>query len=292
MISRQASSQKWGASFFGKSSRSFAARVPVAGALRQFPQLSGINTISPYAAPLGFSHYHSLQITLDRQLRKGLTIYANYVWSKVLSNTESSFLGDNAGPLDYYNLRLEKAPASFDLPHMIKAYFQWDIPVGKGRALPLPHRVLDAVLGGWSLSGILNYYSGGPLGFGGASNPMPNGWNGGQRPNVAAGPMKNASFDSSRFNFRQHRGAGEHLRKQSAVLGPASSDAGQCRCPLRADSRLPDAQRGFRPAQELSLAGALALPDPGRVPQRVQSPHAGRHQHRRQKPLVRASDQR
>jgi hypothetical protein len=84
---------------------------------------------------------------------------------------------------------------------MIKAYFQWDIPVGKGRALPLPHRVLDAVLGGWSLSGILNYYSGGPLGFGGASNPMPNGWNGGQRPNVAAGPMKNASFDSSRFNF-------------------------------------------------------------------------------------------
>jgi len=176
-------------------------RGTVAGALRQFPQLSGINTISPYAAPLGFSHYHSLQITLDRQLRKGLTIYANYVWSKVLSNTESSFLGDNAGPLDYYNLRLEKAPASFDLPHMIKAYFQWDIPVGKGRALPLPHRVLDAVLGGWSLSGILNYNSGGPLGFGGASNPMPNGWNGGQRPNVAAGPMKNASFDSSRFNF-------------------------------------------------------------------------------------------
>ena len=51
-----------GASLFGKSSRSFAARVPVAGALRQFPQLSGINTISPYAAPLGFSHYHSLQM--------------------------------------------------------------------------------------------------------------------------------------------------------------------------------------------------------------------------------------
>jgi len=55
------------ASFFGKSSRSFAARVPVAGALRQFPQLSGINTISPYAAPLGFSHYHSLQMP-NRQL--------------------------------------------------------------------------------------------------------------------------------------------------------------------------------------------------------------------------------
>jgi len=176
-------------------------RGTVAGALRQFPQLSGINTISPYAAPLGFSHFHSLQITLDRQLRKGISVYANYVWSKVLSNTESSFMGDNAGPLDYYNLRVEKAPASFDLPHMVKAYFQWEIPVGKGRAVALPSRVLDGILGGWSLSGILNYWSGGPLGFGGASNPMPNGWNGGQRPNVMPGPMKAASFDSSRFNF-------------------------------------------------------------------------------------------
>ncbi|MBI4874047.1 MAG: TonB-dependent receptor, partial [Acidobacteria bacterium] len=123
-------------------------RGTVAGALRQFPQLSGTTTFGPYGAPLGFANYHSLQVILDKQFGKGLSGYANYVYSKVLSNTESSFVGDNAGPLDYYNLRLEKAPATFDLPHMFKAYLQYEVPFGKGRAFSTSWRVVDAVLGG------------------------------------------------------------------------------------------------------------------------------------------------
>ncbi len=177
----------------------------VAGALREFPQLQGLATVSPYAAPLGFSTYHSLQVTVDKQLASGVSLYANYVWSKTLSNTESSVPGDNPGPLDYYNLRLEKTPASFDLPHMFKAYGQWDLPVGKSRKWAPGSRWLDAVIGGWSWSAIVNYYSGGPMGFGGASSPMPNGWNGGQRPNVAAGALGVSGFRKGNFNFADIR---------------------------------------------------------------------------------------
>ena len=181
----------------------FAAyRGTVAGALRQFPQLPGVGTFTAYGAPLGFSHYHSLQVTLDKRFSKGLSVYLNYVRSKVLSNTLSSFLGDNAGPLDYYNLALEKAPASFDQPNAFKAFAQYELPFGHGRAFGagLP-KVVDAVLGGWSVSAILNYASGSPLDFSGASSPMPNGWNGGQRINAAAGDMKAAGFDKSNFNL-------------------------------------------------------------------------------------------
>jgi hypothetical protein len=177
-------------------------RGTVAGALREFPQLLGTGTFTSYGAPLGFSTYHSLQVTLDKRFSKGFSVYGNYVWSKVMSNTASSFMGENAGPLDYYNLSLEKAPAPFDQPHALKAYVQYDLPFGHGRALgsSLP-KVVDAVVGGWALSCIVNYASGAPLEFSGASSPMPNGWNGGQRINAAAGEMKASSFAKANFNL-------------------------------------------------------------------------------------------
>ena len=110
-------------------------------------------------------------------------------------------MGDNGGPMDYYNLKLEKAPATFDQPHMFKAFLQYELPFGKGRTFSTSWKVVDAVFGGWGISGIFNYFSGGPLGFGGASSPLPSGWNGGQRPNIAAGNMKVDNYDQGAFNF-------------------------------------------------------------------------------------------
>jgi hypothetical protein len=174
----------------------------VAGALRQFPQLQGTGTFGSYGVPLGMANYHSLQILVDQQMWHGLALYANYVFSKALSNTVSSFSGDNSGPLDYYNLKLEKAPLTYDYPHMFKGMVQYELPFGKGRAyLSGSPGWVKAIAGGWQFSAIMNYFSGGPMGFGGASSPMPSGWNGGQRPNVASGNMKNSSYNRDIFNF-------------------------------------------------------------------------------------------
>src|SRR5204863_7767781 len=85
----------------------------VASALRPFPQVQGNQTVQNYGAPIGFSTYHSLQITLNREYANGLTLYSNYVFSKTLSNVDSSLIGDNDGPLDYYNLKLEKTIAEY-----------------------------------------------------------------------------------------------------------------------------------------------------------------------------------
>src|SRR5205823_12111960 len=41
----------------------------------------------------------------------------------------SSLVGDNANrPLDYYNLKLEKAVSEYDVPHMFKAYVDYELP--------------------------------------------------------------------------------------------------------------------------------------------------------------------
>ena len=39
------------------------------------------------------------------------------------------------GPLDYYNLALEKAPVSYNQPQVFKAYVNYQLPLGRGRAL-------------------------------------------------------------------------------------------------------------------------------------------------------------
>lgn len=174
----------------------------VASALRPYPQVQGTQTIQVYGSPLGFSTYHALQVVLNREYSNGLTLYTNYVWSRTMSNAESSLINDNdPRPLDYYNLRLEKFVAQFDRPHMFKTYASYDIPMGRGkRMLGNMPAVANAILGGWNLAAILNYYSGEPLEFTGSG--AGSGWNGAvNRLNIAPGALRRDGYDRSRFDL-------------------------------------------------------------------------------------------
>jgi hypothetical protein len=155
----------------------------VNSALRQFPQLRANDTVVNIGGIDGFGTYHSLNVIVNRQMFQGLSVYGNWVWSKTINN-----MGN--GVMDYYNRAIEKAIASNDVPHFVKIFAEYRLPFGRGRAIGgnMP-RVLDAVLGGWYVSGIGNYGSGRPIGFSGASSI--NGWNGGSnRVNVAPGALR------------------------------------------------------------------------------------------------------
>jgi hypothetical protein len=186
----------------------------VASALRLHPQVQGNQTVQVYGAPLGFSTYHAMQIVVNREYANGLTIYSNYVWSKSMNNIESSLIGDNdARPLDYYNLRLEKTIGQNDRPHMFKSYISYDIPFARGKGLR------NKLIGGWNLAGILNYYSGEPLEFTAAS-PV-GGWNGAvNRLNVAPGELKANGFQQSAFNLAEVRSASNTYLNKSAFSDP------------------------------------------------------------------------
>ena len=175
----------------------------VASSLRQYPQVQGNQTINVYGSPLGFSTYHGMQVVLNREFSKGLTVYTNYTWSKNLTNTESSLIGDNGSrPLDYYNLKLEKAVADYDSTHVFKAFASYDLPVGRGKAIATNSgRIMNTLAGGWNVAAILNYASGTPLSFPGSA-ALSGGWNGAtNRANVAAGDLRAAGYDKSKFDF-------------------------------------------------------------------------------------------
>jgi hypothetical protein len=191
----------------------------VASALRQYPQVQGNSTISAAGAPLGFSTYNSLQVAVNKSVSKGFSFYGNYVWSRAIGNTNSSMV-------DYYNARLEKSAVSWDIPHVVKAYVNYELPFGKGMAL-LNHApaLVNTLVNGWAVSCIMNYRSGQPLGFSGASSPYSS-WNGGQRPNVAAGDLKASTFDYSNFDYAHPNSIANTYVNKALVSDPAAFTLG------------------------------------------------------------------
>jgi len=163
----------------------------VDSALRQWPQLRANSTVGITSPFDGMSTYNSLNVVVSRQFYQGLYAYASYVWSKAMNNT-------NGAGVDYYNRALDKGIASFDVPNAFKMFWQYNVPLGRGRAFgsTMP-KALDWVVGGWEVSEIANYLSGMPLGFSGAGGIA--GWNGGTPlMNVAPGQIQ---FTPDRGSF-------------------------------------------------------------------------------------------
>ena len=139
------------------------------GTLGQYYQANGLNGTTnffPNPSVLGANYtsngadstYNSLQLDARHRYSHGLSLQANYTYSKVLSNT----LGDtqtNFEPfLDNANPQAERAPAPFDLRHIFKANGVYDIPAGPGHRFN--PKYLGRVIGGWSMGSILTWQSG------------------------------------------------------------------------------------------------------------------------------------
>jgi len=113
-----------------------------------------------------FSNYNALQAEVRRRMSKGLMLQANYTFSKAISDSSAI---NNQSTLESYrtfrNVRLDRVRPPFDQTHRFIGNFIYELPFGAGRrwlngAVP----VLGKVIEGWSLGGIMNWQTGGPLG--------------------------------------------------------------------------------------------------------------------------------
>ena len=107
-------------------------------------------------------------------------LYGAYTFSKLIGNSGDLIQqGASVAQQDTYDRTKYKSISSADRTHVIKASMVWYLPMGKGRALlGNANRVVNAIVGDWELSAILNYTSGAPL-TAPASRTTPVGWNGG-----------------------------------------------------------------------------------------------------------------
>ena len=120
---------------FSAFTKVFGSGATVAQALRPYPQYALIDTISGGGDRLGHSTYHSMEVKLSRRYSAGLTLQASYVLSKALTDSDNySSTPTSIDPA--YNLRLEKSIAGFDQTHQVKLSYVYELPFGKGKAIP------------------------------------------------------------------------------------------------------------------------------------------------------------
>lgn len=121
----------------------------------------------------GFSAYHGLLITLQKNLSRGLQFDLNYTWAHSIDNV--SLIANNGASggygfiCDVQQMRACRGSSDFDLTHNVSADFDYSLPFGKGKALVTNGPFwLNEIIGGWDLSGITRWHSG--LAFSALSN--------------------------------------------------------------------------------------------------------------------------
>jgi len=115
--------------------------------------------------------YHSLQIEIRRRFSQGLYFQANYTFSKNLTNSIGSANSPASGQslfepyLDNNNEDLDYTRADFDQTHVFNFNGVYQLPFGQGKMFMNQGGWVDQVFGGWELSGIVQWSSGGPITF-------------------------------------------------------------------------------------------------------------------------------
>jgi len=114
------------------------------------------------------SHYHSLQVSLRKQLTKGLMIQSAYTWSKAINMTDEdgwASVGWNWGPAFYRN----RATAGFDRTQVLQTGWVYELPFGKGKQWA-NSGVISHIVGGWAVNGVMANYTGTPFTIGSSNN--------------------------------------------------------------------------------------------------------------------------
>lgn len=101
------------------------------------------------------SNYHSLQISGQHRFTGASQVNVAYTWAKNLTDNQND---RSAAPQDSSNTKLEKARAALDRRHIFTANYVYELPFFRG-----DNNLLEKVLGGFEVSGIVTYQTGLPF---------------------------------------------------------------------------------------------------------------------------------
>src|SRR5580700_8498269 len=111
------------------------------------------------------ANYHSLQVSGEKRMSHGLTILANYTYSKSMDDLPfgEGVAGFDTGysvlPLtDPNRHRFDYGPSAFDHTHVFTGSYVWQLP-----SLSNSNRFVRHVLGDWQLGGIVSAATGRPI---------------------------------------------------------------------------------------------------------------------------------
>jgi hypothetical protein len=141
----------------------FPLNQNVRQSLRPFSQFN--TSINPSSAPLGKTWYDALQVTVTKRYSHGLTLNANYTFSKTLDLMSSP---------DVFNRSLGKDLAGSDRPHQFRLSADYIVPRIPESVPVLGNKIVALLLSDWGIGWYMQYQSAGALGrpANGATQPI------------------------------------------------------------------------------------------------------------------------
>jgi hypothetical protein len=130
---------------------------------------------------IGSAAYNALQVTVRKHIAHGVQFDFNYTYSKSIdissdANRINAFGGLGGQVINSWNPKGLRAVSDFDLTHQINANWIVELPFGKGRWIGRDaHGAVDALIGGWQLTGLARWTSGFPIGVGNGAQ-WPTNW--------------------------------------------------------------------------------------------------------------------
>ena len=126
-----------------------------------FPQTSSIYTQST----TGSSNYNALQVSVRQALKYGLEYDVNYTYAKSIDEgSDPERNGVSGSPvINTFSPHQWYAPSDFDVRHNITANYTAPLPFGKGAPFLNQNRILNQIIGGFQLNGLVHYSTGFPF---------------------------------------------------------------------------------------------------------------------------------
>jgi hypothetical protein len=129
--------------------------------LRPFPQFGSIFVQGLNG---GYAEYWAWQSSLQKRFSAGATFTFSYTWSKLMEWINFQNAQD---------VRVEKVVAENDVPHNIGINGSYDLPFGRKRKyLSAGGRIVNGILGGWTVNGLIRLQSGMPTTFPANAEPV------------------------------------------------------------------------------------------------------------------------
>jgi Carboxypeptidase regulatory-like domain/TonB dependent receptor/TonB-dependent Receptor Plug Domain len=123
--------------------------------------------VNPGYWGLSSSDYDALQAKFERRFSRGVSLLANFTWSRLMDDSSSDWGGfwslDVLGQ-DFYNRKAERSVSAGDIPRRLTVAGIVELPFGPGKRWATDGAA-GQILGGWRATGVYTVSSGSPFGI-------------------------------------------------------------------------------------------------------------------------------
>ncbi len=127
--------------------------VALSQLLTTFPEFTGVTEENNTE---GGSVFHSVDFRVEKRMSHGISITANYSFSKLIEAMQYLNAGD---------ARLARIVSPYDHKQHIAIGSTYELPIGSSKLININSRVWNSIIGGFKINGIYSFQTGAPLLF-------------------------------------------------------------------------------------------------------------------------------